>query len=246
MTGRTPSSRFDSANALVSTTPSPARTRSFGPCGLSQRRLAALATKAGEISGLSLSPVHRVEYGKRSASCSPPNRGGMPEDGRPGEVARIREPPDSGEMAGGAEADESAAAGGGRPPSTPPIRGEARGSRRLTFPSMHHGPAGVRQAVASSVGGRSAAAGMSGRTLPARPGRVAESRAERAGNPRPPRGRDRRRIAAKPAREADRAVTGRPVGAWLATRPQFRYFASRRRNLRGPKSPRLGAWPGRG
>ena len=48
MTRRTPSSRFD----VVSTTPSAARTRSFGPCALSQRHLRALATEVGEISGL--------------------------------------------------------------------------------------------------------------------------------------------------------------------------------------------------
>ena len=51
--GRTPSSRFDSANALVSTTPSPARKRSFSPCGPLPRHCAsqlrgALATKIGE------------------------------------------------------------------------------------------------------------------------------------------------------------------------------------------------------
>ncbi len=51
--GRTPSSRFDSANALVSTTPSPARKRSFSPCGPLPRHSApqlrgALATKIGE------------------------------------------------------------------------------------------------------------------------------------------------------------------------------------------------------
>ena len=50
--GRTPSSRFDSANALVSTTPSAA----FSPCGPLPRHSAsqlrgALATKIGEKSG---------------------------------------------------------------------------------------------------------------------------------------------------------------------------------------------------
>ena len=51
VTGRTPSNRFD----VVSATPS----ASFGPCGLSQRRLAALATKAGEISGLGACAAER-------------------------------------------------------------------------------------------------------------------------------------------------------------------------------------------
>ena len=44
VTGRTPSRRFD----VVSATPS----ASLGPCGQPQRRLDALATKAGEICGL--------------------------------------------------------------------------------------------------------------------------------------------------------------------------------------------------
>ena len=64
VTGRTPSSRFD----VVSATPSPARTRSFGPCGLSQRRLAALATKAGEISGLAMK-LHHVGRGRCHVIC---------------------------------------------------------------------------------------------------------------------------------------------------------------------------------
>ena len=51
--GRTPSSRFDA----VSTTPSPARKRSFSPCGPLPRHSAsqlrgALATKIGDFSGL--------------------------------------------------------------------------------------------------------------------------------------------------------------------------------------------------
>ncbi len=50
MTGRTPASRFDSANALVSATPS----APFGPCGPPQHCLGALATKVGEIYGLAI------------------------------------------------------------------------------------------------------------------------------------------------------------------------------------------------
>ena len=56
VTMRTPSSRFDSAQALVSATPS----ASFGPCALPQRHLRALATKAGEISGVPRIPVQRI------------------------------------------------------------------------------------------------------------------------------------------------------------------------------------------
>ena len=52
VTRRTPSSRFTSAQALVSTTPSAARKRSFRPCALSQRHLDVLATKVGEICAL--------------------------------------------------------------------------------------------------------------------------------------------------------------------------------------------------
>ena len=59
VTGRTPSSRFD----VVSTTPS----ASFGPCGPPQRRLGALATKVGELSGLSEATPEPVA-GTRSGS----------------------------------------------------------------------------------------------------------------------------------------------------------------------------------
>ncbi len=52
VTGRTPASRFDSANALVSATPS----APFGPCGPPQHCLGALATKVGEISELVREP----------------------------------------------------------------------------------------------------------------------------------------------------------------------------------------------
>ena len=63
--GRTPSSRFDSANARVSTTPSPARKRSCGPCGPLPRHCAsqlrgALATKIGDFSGLAPEDVSLV------------------------------------------------------------------------------------------------------------------------------------------------------------------------------------------
>ena len=56
--GHTPSSRFDGAQALVSTTPSAARERSLGPCGPTPRRLDALATKVGETSGLAAEAGH--------------------------------------------------------------------------------------------------------------------------------------------------------------------------------------------
>ena len=89
VTRRTPSSRF----TVVSTTPSAARTRSLGPCALSQRHLDALATKVGEICGPAESRATgiRIDAGGHSILVRP----GQRFDPRTGAVSDpIRRPKD--------------------------------------------------------------------------------------------------------------------------------------------------------
>ena len=62
VTRRTPSSRFDSASAPVSTTTSAARKRSFGPCALSQRHLDARSRKPRRAFRVSTNPEKFTEF----------------------------------------------------------------------------------------------------------------------------------------------------------------------------------------